>query len=67
MAERERGERGREGYGNDVMKVYEGGTVAAAPAAALKEEKDVKKAPRAKVFLYTTPLAPSPFSPSLSL
>ena len=34
FAKWQRGETGRESYGNDVMKVYEGGTVAASPAAA---------------------------------
>ena len=49
MADREE-RREREGYGNDVMKVYEGGTVAAA-ASARRGEEDGKKCQEQK-FSY---------------
>ena len=51
---RERRGEGRDGYGNDVMKVYEGGTVAAAPAAAEGEEGCKKSAESKSFLIYDT-------------
>ena len=64
---RERRGEGRDGYGNDVMKVYEGGTVAAAPAAAEGGEGCKKSAESKSFLIYDTVSAITIFSLSLSL
>ena len=65
FAKWQRGETGRGGDGNDVMKVYEGGTVAAAPAAAEGGEGCKKSAESKSFLIYDTVSAITIFSLSL--